>query len=132
VRDAKNGKQLLTFSGHGDSLYCNYFVSMAWSPDGTRLATGAVQDGTTWLWDAKTGKELFTLSGGTESVDKIAWSPDGGRLATASKGVVQVYALDIRELLTVAQERVTAHPSTINCQKYFHSECPSFPKLVWW
>ena len=56
--------------------------AVAWSPDGTRLAT-AGDDGTTRLWDPTTGEQLTTLTGHTGSVNAVAWSPDGTRLATA-------------------------------------------------
>lgn len=85
------------------------------------------------MWDADTGKELLTLSGHGDDVESVAWSPDGTRLATRSEDhTVQVYAIDIYDLMNVARERVTAQPSSENCQKYLHSACPAFPKLVWW
>jgi uncharacterized protein with WD repeat len=56
---------------------------VAFSPDGTRLAT-ASQDGTARLWDGRTGQELLALRGHTAVVTSVAFSPDGTRLATAS------------------------------------------------
>ncbi len=54
--------------------------SVAWSPDGTRLAT-ASWDGTARVWDA-TGREILALEGHRSQVNSVAWSPDGTRLAT--------------------------------------------------
>jgi WD40 repeat protein len=69
----------LTLSGHTAQL-----VTVAYSPDGTRLAT-ASQDGTAKVWDAITGKLLLTLrEGHTDSVNGLAYSPDGKRIATAN------------------------------------------------
>ena len=48
-------------------------------------------------------------------------------------GTVQVYAMDIHELMALARESMTSQPSIQNCQKYFHvDKCPEFPSLPWW
>jgi mono/diheme cytochrome c family protein len=52
---------------------------VAFSPDGSRLATAGVQ--AAGVWDASNG-ELIFLAGHPIGVDSIAWSPDGRRLAT--------------------------------------------------
>lgn len=113
--------------------------SVAWSPDGKRLVTSAWDSSKktqiTTVWDAQ-GDELFTLREGddTARIMSATWSPDGKRLATASEdGTVQVYAMDIRELMALARQRVTAHPSEEGCRKYFHvNKCPSVPELSFW
>jgi WD40 repeat protein len=68
----------LTLRGHRDSV-----LSVAWSPEGKRLATASA-DKTAKVWDAETGKVLLTLTGHDDEVYSVAWSPDGKRLATAS------------------------------------------------
>ena len=80
------------------------------------------------------GKEVLTLRGHTDSVASVAWSPDGKRMATASwDGTVQLYAMDIRDLMNLARQRVTAHPSDGDCRKYLGvDKCPPFPDLPWW
>lgn len=77
-------------SEHSDGV-----ISVAWSPDGTRLASGS-WDHSVILWaihpagngsDAATSERLRTLSGNEYSVESVAWSPDGTKLASAALGV---------------------------------------------
>jgi WD40 repeat protein len=88
----------LTLSRHSGGV-----TSVAWSPDGKRLATGS-GDKTAKVWDAATGNELLTLGGHTDAVESVAWSPDGKRLATASHdGTAKVWdATTGKALLTLA------------------------------
>ena len=72
-------RRLLTLKGHSGTVY-----SVAFSPDGKRLATGS-GDRTVKLWDAATGQELLTLKGHSDNVYSVAFSPDGKRLATGSR-----------------------------------------------
>lgn len=60
-----------------------HVYTVAWSPDGNRLAAGG-DDHTATLWNAVSGEGLITLKGHTDDVHSVAWSPDGKRLATAS------------------------------------------------
>jgi WD40 repeat protein len=53
VWDAADGSELLTLSGHRDSVY-----SCAWSADGTRIVSGS-RDNTLRMWDAASGKCLW-------------------------------------------------------------------------
>ena len=72
---------------------------------------------------------MLTLRGHSDAVYAVAFSPDGKRLATASSDwTVQVYALDLRELLNLARSRVTRTFTAEECQRYFQSEtCPPLP-----
>ena len=67
-----------TLRGHYGRVW-----SVAWSPDGTRLAS-ASDDRTARVWDAATGQPIHMLRGHTGSVMSVAWAPDGTRLASAS------------------------------------------------
>jgi DNA-binding beta-propeller fold protein YncE len=57
--------------------------SVAFSPDGTRLASGSL-DNTVRVWDARSGQQLLALKGHTDTVTSVAFSPDGTRLASGS------------------------------------------------
>ena len=80
VWDAAGGQELLTLKGHTGAV-----ISVSWSPDGKRLATGSA-DGTAKVWDAAGGRELLTLRGIRARSMSVSWSPDGMRLATGSDG----------------------------------------------
>jgi WD40 repeat protein len=55
---------------------------LAWSPDGSRLATGGEADGIVRIWDAAGQKMLHSWPAHEKSVIGLAWSPDGEKLAT--------------------------------------------------
>ncbi|WPJ60419.1 hypothetical protein SMAC4_13266 [Sordaria macrospora] len=69
---------LQTLEGHGD-----FVDSVAFSPDGQRLASGS-GDRTIKIWDPASGSCLQTLEGHGYSVRSVAFSPDGQRLASGS------------------------------------------------
>lgn len=58
--------------------------TLAFSPDGKILATGAFDD-TIKLWDYSSGKELHTLKGHAGPVYCVVFSRDGKTLASASQ-----------------------------------------------
>lgn len=64
--------------GHTDLV-----LSVAWSPDGKRLAT-ASQDKTACLWEWPSGKQLQVLRDNSDAVTCVCFSPDGKLLYTAS------------------------------------------------
>ena len=78
IWDSATGKELFALKGHA-----GWVNSVAFSPDGQRLASGS-NDRTVKLWDSATGKELFALKGHAGPVHSVAFSPDGQRLASGS------------------------------------------------
>ncbi|KAJ5640295.1 uncharacterized protein N7484_008157 [Penicillium longicatenatum] len=69
---------LQTLEGHSDSVR-----SIAWSPDGSRLAS-ASRDTTIRIWNPATGQCASTFEGHRGLITSIAWSPDGSLLASGS------------------------------------------------
>src|SRR5690242_10532236 len=89
IWDATTGEQQLRVT-HGwvTGLVGVYIPSgtvraLAFSPDGTRLATGS-SDRTARIWDATTGEYQLQVTHGS-TVNALAFSSDGTRLATGSK-----------------------------------------------
>jgi WD40 repeat protein len=77
-------------------------VSVAYSPDGTLIATGD-KGGTLKFWDAQTGEEFHTFSGHSDRVQSLAFSPDGAHLASVSvDGTLRVWDVaQAKELLAI-------------------------------
>ena len=76
---------VVTLSGHTGNV-----VSIAYNPDGSRLASGSL-DNTIEIWDANklddstlTTPLIATLSGHSAWIISVAFSPDGSRLASGS------------------------------------------------
>jgi len=59
-------------------------TSAAFSPDGTRAASGA-RDNTVIIWDVATGTVLHRMEGHLDWVWDVAFSPDGATLLSASQ-----------------------------------------------
>ena len=84
VWEAATGRHITPLAGPP-----NFVTAIAYSLDGTILATGSANarnaEHTIKLWDIETGQNLTTLQGHTDSVTTIAYSRDGRILASGSK-----------------------------------------------
>ncbi len=76
--DAATGREVRTLGNPGGQV-----TSLAFSPDGTRLAT-AGENRTVQLWDVQTGQAVFELRGHIAAVISVAFSRDGTKLASGS------------------------------------------------
>jgi WD40 repeat protein len=81
--DVATGKALRSFQVQQGA------ANVAFSPDGKLLAAGAYhgnKDSEVKVWEAATGKEIFSLPGQSGGILSVSFSPDGKTLATASGG----------------------------------------------
>jgi WD40 repeat protein/serine/threonine protein kinase len=79
VWDAQTGQESLTLQ----RLTGTRVSSVAWSPDGKRLASAFDYDGIVKVWNVQTGQELLSLKVHPSPGIGVAFSPDGKRLASS-------------------------------------------------
>ncbi|MDE0682738.1 MAG: sigma-70 family RNA polymerase sigma factor, partial [Candidatus Poribacteria bacterium] len=110
--DVATRKKLSTLRGHVDlplqplnkpvhrMFKNNWVLAVAFSPDGTRLASGST-DMTVRLWNTTGGKDSMTLQKHTGPTNVLAFSPDGKMLASGSTDkTVQLWNTTTGEPLT--------------------------------
>ena len=113
--DLRSGKLLATLSGHSAAIH-----AIAFSPDEQEIAT-ASDDGEIHLWNVQTFTSTLTLLGHASPIGAIVFSPDGKRLAsTGNDGKIRVWALDIGDLIRIAERKVTRSLTPAECLQYLH------------
>jgi WD40 repeat protein len=85
--DASSGRELATLAGHA-----NLVISLAYTPDGTRLVSGS-WDRTVRVWDRAGRRTLRVLRTNAHRVESLAVAPDNRTLAAHSAAGVQLWDL---------------------------------------
>jgi WD40 repeat protein/serine/threonine protein kinase len=123
LRRKKEVPPIFTLKGHTGGPSGKGIWSVAFSPDGQRLASagGAGREfAEVILWDATAGQRLFSLEGHKDTVRSVAFSPDGKWLATGSLDqTVKIWDLQTRQ----ETRTFTGHPTAVNCVAFSPDGC---------
>ena len=79
IHEVEQFSETAVFRGHVGNV-----TSLAWSPDGRYLASGASNDSIIHVWDVTNNVEAYTLRGHEGWIRNIIFSPDGKRVASGS------------------------------------------------
>jgi WD40 repeat protein/actin-like ATPase involved in cell morphogenesis len=102
-----------SFTGHTSPV-----KSAVFSPDGSKLATGAT-DHTAKIWDVATGAMLYNLTAHTDDVNWVAFDPTGTKLVTASSdGTARIWSVETGEPLAVLQHDLTDSYFVVNTAEF--------------
>jgi WD40 repeat protein len=87
VWDLETGRNSFVLDGSK-----GHVVSVAFSPDGSTLATAAMYEMGIRLWDMSSGRLCRVISGHPSGTNSVAFSPDGTTLASAGNdGMVRLW-----------------------------------------
>ncbi len=111
IWDVRDGLELLCLYGHCASVY-----QVAFSPDGRLLASasaahrrdGGVFPGEVRIWDARSGRELRTISDHPGAVTGLAFSRDGRLASAEDDGTARLWDPSTGERLATIRAHATA------------------------
>lgn len=99
IWDTSTGQMVSSLLGQTHTV-----TTIAWSPDGSQIASAEVATNTINLWNSSTGQPLSTLQGHTETITRVVWSPDSTRLASASyDGTVRIWDVDTGQIIQIIE-----------------------------
>jgi WD40 repeat protein len=116
IYDATTLERVTTLSGSQST-----FIRLVFGPDGSIATAG--DDGAVRLWDAASGAELGLLRS-PAAVTQVQFDDTGDRLVSVDdSGVARVWTLDLDELLSIAESRLTRDLTEAECRRYLHTDC---------
>merc|ERR1740121_925162 len=81
--NVETGELAMALDGHDTDDPWGFVMSVAFSPDGSVLASGS-GDSSIILWNATDGTKLRTMQGHSEYIASLVFSPDGTKLASGA------------------------------------------------
>ena len=101
VWDVATQQNIVTFGDPSDRVSNNWFsgwyAPVAFSPDGTTLAYGAVEE--IKFWDVTAKQEVATIVAHPEGVISLSFSSDGTMLASHSADVIKLWNVETHEYI---------------------------------
>lgn len=107
------GSVIRYLSGHTEPI-----TSLAWSPDGAYLASGA-EDREIRIWNALSGEAEQVLKGSSESITSVAWAGANRVVSSSRDAVVRLWNTTTGTLLADIKNNADALP-LINALEWSH------------
>jgi len=114
--EPETGTEVASLSGHLGPVNAAHF-----SADGQTIATGGA-DGTVRLWEVSSGTEKLMLQEAGSAVGSIAFSGDGRLAVLGADRTVRIYALNLDDLLSLADGRLTRSLTDEECLAFLQQE----------
>ena len=115
----------------GETGYASSVNSVAFSPDGTQLASGS-WDRSIRLWDVSTGQEVLRFEGHSDWIFSVVFSPDGTRLVSRSDdGTIHLCDVATRQEIVQLDHRYPAISITIPRNDNFIASAGGIALRLW-
>ena len=104
------------------NAYDNFISEVTFTPDGSLLAVGGIED-TITIWVTHDWTRALSIPVGREQ-ESLAINDDNTVLATSEtdSNVVQLFTLDLQQLVEIARSRVTRSFTDEECRRFLHLE----------